>query len=149
MAANRVRRLKDVVGLLERLPASPDRDRILSEVRSRAVDVDTGVAPRAMLPLREPTPALVGPSLSTRNRASSITPTAPALPAPAVELAGSASAAGVRKTWSRRSGRMSGCRSRTRRCLTLGRRATEPFLRGRSVCARSLGRSRNAGRAAL
>jgi hypothetical protein len=94
MAAKRVRRLKDLVDLLERLPASPDRDRILSEVRSRAVDVDTGVTPRAMLPLREPTPALVRPRLSTRTRASRITPTAPAPPAPAVELARSASPAG-------------------------------------------------------
>jgi hypothetical protein len=56
MAAERVKRLKDLVEKLERLPPSPDRDRMLSEVRSRAVDVDTGVTPRAMLPLREPTP---------------------------------------------------------------------------------------------
>jgi hypothetical protein len=56
MAAERVKRLKDLVDRLERLPPSPDRDRMLSEVRSRAVDLDTGVTPRAMLPLREPTP---------------------------------------------------------------------------------------------
>jgi hypothetical protein len=52
----RLKRLRDLVDRLERLPASPDRDRVLAEVRSRAVDLDTGVTPRAMLPLREPTP---------------------------------------------------------------------------------------------
>jgi hypothetical protein len=57
----RLKRLKDLVGQLERLPASPDRDRILAEVRSRAVDVDTGVTPRAMLPVREPTPPPLAP----------------------------------------------------------------------------------------
>jgi hypothetical protein len=56
MVTTRVKRLKDLVERLEQLPASPDRDRILSEVRSRAVDVDTGVTPRAMLPVREPIP---------------------------------------------------------------------------------------------
>ena len=56
MAVERVKRLKDLVDQLERLPASADRDRVLAEVRSRAVDLDTGVTPRAMLPLREPTP---------------------------------------------------------------------------------------------
>ena len=56
VAVERLQRLKDLVDQLERLPASPDRDRVLAEVRSRAVDVDTGVTPRAMLPVREPTP---------------------------------------------------------------------------------------------
>jgi hypothetical protein len=56
MAVERLQRLRDLVEQLERLPASPDRDRILAEVRSRAVDVDTGVTPRAMLPVREPVP---------------------------------------------------------------------------------------------
>jgi hypothetical protein len=57
MAAERVKRLKDLVEMVMRMPESPERDRLLSEVRSRAVDVDTGVTPRAMLPLSEPTPA--------------------------------------------------------------------------------------------
>jgi hypothetical protein len=58
MAAERVKRLKDLIDTVMRLPESPDRDRLLSEIRSRAVDVDTGVAPRAMLPpLFEPTQA--------------------------------------------------------------------------------------------
>ncbi len=36
---------------LERLPASAERDRMLNEVRARVVDVDTGVTPRAILPV--------------------------------------------------------------------------------------------------
>ena len=52
----RIKRLNDMVERIERLPASEVRDRLLREVRSRAVDVDTGVTPRAMLPLREPAP---------------------------------------------------------------------------------------------
>jgi hypothetical protein len=81
MAAKRVKRLKDLVDLLERLPSSPDRDRVLSEVRSRAVDLDTGVTPRAMLPVREPAPPPVLPKLPKRDRASIITRTVlPVLP---------------------------------------------------------------------
>jgi hypothetical protein len=48
---NRLERLKDLVGRLEQLPASDERDRVLGEVRARAVDLDTGVTPRAMLPV--------------------------------------------------------------------------------------------------
>jgi hypothetical protein len=95
MAAKRVKRLKDLVDLLERLPASPDRDRVLSEVRSRAVDLDTGVTPRAMLPVREPAPPPVLPK--PPKRASSITRPAPLPSAPAVEFAHSPSALGLSK----------------------------------------------------
>jgi hypothetical protein len=59
MTAERVKRLKDLVEMVMGLPESPERDRLLSEVRSRAVDLDTGVTPRAMLPVREPAPAPV------------------------------------------------------------------------------------------
>ena len=91
MAVERLQRLKDLVDQLERLPASPDRDRVLAEVRSRAVDVDTGVTPRAMLPVREPTPPPVAPKpRPERYRPSAITrrpsparPIQPARPAPA------------------------------------------------------------------
>src|SRR3954451_19369808 len=91
MIAEPLRRLKDLVDQLERLPASPDRDRMLTEVRSRVVDVDTGVTPRAMLPLREPTP----PPLACKPRPERYRPRAvtrtpsrprpfqPARPAPA------------------------------------------------------------------
>ena len=70
MAAQRIKRLKDLVDMLERLPPSPDRDRVLSEVRSRAVDLDTGVTPRAMLPVREPSPPPVTPKLPVDERLS-------------------------------------------------------------------------------
>lgn len=82
MAAQRIKRLKDLVDQLERLPASPDRDRVLSEVRSRAVDLDTGVTPRAMLPVREPSPPVL-PKLPKRDRVRSITRMAPPSPASA------------------------------------------------------------------
>ena len=51
-------RLKQLLTRLEQLPVSVQRDRMLSEVRSRAVDLDTGVAPRAMLPVDAP---ILGP----------------------------------------------------------------------------------------
>jgi hypothetical protein len=93
--ARRVKRLRELIAQLELLPVSPDRDRLLSEFRSRAVDVDTGVTPRAMLPLREPEPA---PALDerppTRGRSRSVPRLAPPPPAPAVELAPPAAAAG-------------------------------------------------------
>ena len=54
--AGRVKRLRDLIAEIELLPVSPERDRLLSEFRSRAVDVDTGVAPRAMLPMAESAP---------------------------------------------------------------------------------------------
>jgi hypothetical protein len=92
----RVKRLREMVDQIERLPVSPDRDRLPSEVRSRAVDVDTGVTPRAMLPLREPEPAPVPPRPPKRERSTSITRMAPPPPAPAVEFARSASAASSR-----------------------------------------------------
>jgi hypothetical protein len=97
MVAKRVERLKDLVERLERLPASPDRDRVLSEVRSRAVDLDTGVTPRAMLPVREPARPPVLPKPPKRDRASSITRTKPPRPAPVVELVPSPVALGRSK----------------------------------------------------
>jgi hypothetical protein len=88
MAADRVKRLKDLIDVVMRLPESPERDRLLSEVRSRAVDLDTGVTPRAMLPLQEPALA-PAPRLPKRRavmppappRAASLSPSRPA-PAP-------------------------------------------------------------------
>jgi hypothetical protein len=47
----RLQRLRDLLAQLERLPASADRERMLREVRGRLVDVDTGVTPRAMMPI--------------------------------------------------------------------------------------------------
>ena len=91
----RVKRLRDLVAQIELLPDSPDRERLLSEFRSRVVDVDTGVTPRAMLPLRESAPVLRRPP--ERDRSPSITRMAPPPPAPAVELARPASVAGRSK----------------------------------------------------
>jgi hypothetical protein len=60
VTGRRVKRLRDLVAQIELLPVSPDRDRLLSEFRSRAVDVDTGVTPRAIPPARAP--AAAGPA---------------------------------------------------------------------------------------
>ena len=80
MAVERLKRLKELVDQLEQLPASPDRDRVLAEVRSRAVDVDTGVTPRAMLPVREPTPPPRRRHPSARPERFRPRPTTPARP---------------------------------------------------------------------
>ena len=66
----RVDRLKDMVDRIERLPPSAERDRLLSEIRSRAVDLETGETPRAMLPMREPATAPAVTRLSKRAGAS-------------------------------------------------------------------------------
>ena len=96
----RVQRLRDMVDQIERLPESPERDRLLSEVRSRAVDVDTGVSPRAMLPLREPPlpPLPVLPRPAKRDKARIIRRVVPRTPAPAVESARRRFAAGPSMT---------------------------------------------------
>src|SRR3954471_13816699 len=48
---DRLAQLRVLLERLEGMPASPDRDWMLAEVRSRAVDIDTGIAPRPMRPL--------------------------------------------------------------------------------------------------
>ena len=58
-SGNRVKRLRELVDQLERLPESPERDRMLREVRARVVDVDTGAVPRPVLPVD---PDLMPPS---------------------------------------------------------------------------------------
>ena len=83
MAADRVKRLKDLIDVVMRLPESPDRDRLLSEVRSRAVDLDTGVTPRAMLPLREPAPVPVPVAPRLPKRRAVMPPAPPRIPSPA------------------------------------------------------------------
>ena len=83
----RVLRLRAMADQIERLPASPDRDRLLSEVRSRAVDVDTGMMPRALLPLREPAPEPEPVSRpAKRERAKVIRRVTPRTPAPSPEM---------------------------------------------------------------
>jgi hypothetical protein len=48
---DRLEQLRALLGRLERMPASVERDWMLGEVRARAVDVETGVKPAAMRPL--------------------------------------------------------------------------------------------------
>jgi hypothetical protein len=62
----RLKRLRDLVAHVEQMPPSPERDRVLQEIRSRAVDVDTGVSPRAMLPV-EPAPPISEPRQFVRR----------------------------------------------------------------------------------
>jgi hypothetical protein len=66
--------LKRLLARLEQLPVSPERDRMLSEVRSRAVDLDTGVEPRAMLTVDAP---ILGPRRRPNNRRPPTLPIAP------------------------------------------------------------------------
>ena len=87
MATGRVKRLNDMVDRIERLPASEVRDRLLSEVRSRAVDVDTGVTPRAMLPLHEPARPPMLRRSPKRDSTEIVSRAAPRPPTPAVEPA--------------------------------------------------------------
>jgi hypothetical protein len=92
----RVKRLREMVAQLERLPESPDRDRLLSEVRSRAVDVDTGVTPDPIRAIRDPEPAPAAPRPPKRARQAGTTPPPSAPPSPAAEFARSVSAPGGR-----------------------------------------------------
>jgi hypothetical protein len=56
---NRLAQLHVLLDRLGQLPASEERDRMLREVRARAVDVDTGVRPAPMRPyVREPAVAV-------------------------------------------------------------------------------------------
>jgi hypothetical protein len=48
---HRLKQLRVLMDRLERMPASPNRDRMLREVRARAVDVETGVRPAPIRPL--------------------------------------------------------------------------------------------------
>ena len=81
MDTTRIKRLKDLIDQLEQLPPSADRERVLAEVRSRAVDLDTGFAPRAMLPLREPLPPVPSPQRRPTAPAAGPPPPRPSAPA--------------------------------------------------------------------
>jgi len=85
--ARRVERLRALAAQVELLPASPARDRMLSEFRSRAVDIDTGVAPRAILPLHDFAPPLVPDRPPRRDRPRRVAQIAPPTPAPPAESA--------------------------------------------------------------
>ena len=62
---HRLRRLRELLARIEQLPASSERERMLAEVRARVVDVDTGVTPRAMLPV-DTVPTLPATDLDRR-----------------------------------------------------------------------------------
>jgi hypothetical protein len=77
MSDDRLQRLRDLVARLEQLPGSAERDRVLAEVRARAVDIDTGETPRAMLPVDVAMPLpLVEPAPSA-PRAKDVAPYGP------------------------------------------------------------------------
>lgn len=67
----RLKRLRDLIVQVEQMPPSPERDRVLQEIRARAVDVDTGVSPRAMLPV-EPAPQISQPRQVLRRAATAV-----------------------------------------------------------------------------
>lgn len=96
----RLRRLRELLDQIERLPASHESERMLREVRARIVDVDTGVAPREMLPVDpDPTTAIVSapPTAHTPKVIASPPPVrrkpVPEAPAEVVSPAGDGSAA--------------------------------------------------------
>ena len=82
VAGHRLKRLREMVEQIERLPVSPERDRLLNEVRSRAVDVDTGETPRALLPLREPVAPWAPKPVRTRPPKRDLAASLMRLPAP-------------------------------------------------------------------
>jgi hypothetical protein len=64
---HRLKRLRDLLGQLQRLPVSAERERMIREVRARIVDVDTGVPPSALLQVfPDSTPAPAPRSRTTR-----------------------------------------------------------------------------------
>jgi hypothetical protein len=76
---DRLAQLRALLNRLERMPASPDRDHMLAEVRSRAVDLDTGIAPRPMRPLESASMTLEPEAVAPKPAAK----TAPPAPVPA------------------------------------------------------------------
>jgi hypothetical protein len=75
---DRLAQLRVLVERLEGMPASPDRDWMLAEVRSRAVDIDTGTAPRPMRALESGT--TLEPEAVAPKRPLKVAPRAPAKP---------------------------------------------------------------------
>lgn len=73
---DRLKRLRELLDQFQRLPASPERDRMLREVRARIVDVDTGVPPSALLPLRPDSAEAPGPRSRTSRAPGMVAPRA-------------------------------------------------------------------------
>ena len=81
---DRLEQLYALIGQLEGMPASAERDWMLAEIRSRAVDVGTGVAPRALRALpRDETLDHAGPHPSPAKAAARHRPTRQAQARPA------------------------------------------------------------------
>ena len=85
----RLKRLRELLDQIERLPPSAERERMLREIRGRMVDVDTGVVPRGMLPVdaaaaaaaAEPAPRRVRrPPARERARPRAVPRPEPAMP---------------------------------------------------------------------
>ena len=83
---DRLQRLRELLARIEQLPVTAESERMLREVRARVVDVDTGMAPRALLPVdpvpmpaAEPKPPAAPPARAPKRVAA-------APPAPAVRL---------------------------------------------------------------
>ena len=72
---DRLRRLRELLDQLERLPASAERDRMLREVRGRVVDVDTGVAPRELQPVEPEEAMRAAGRLAIMRPSRAVTPT--------------------------------------------------------------------------
>jgi hypothetical protein len=54
---DRLERMRALRDRVERLPASPERDRMLSEIRARAVDIESGERTAPMRPLAPEAPS--------------------------------------------------------------------------------------------
>ena len=82
-SGHRRERLKLLLDRLSQLPDSPERDRVLWEVRSRAVDLDTGVTPRPMLRVQAP---ILGPRRQAPQRRRALLADASVQSPPSVAL---------------------------------------------------------------
>jgi hypothetical protein len=92
---HRIKRLRDLLDQLERLPPTAERDRMLREVRGRVVDVDTGVAPSALPPVESPESVLAAvareaaqPPVSRLRQPAKPDAVAPSAPGPEVAAGG-------------------------------------------------------------
>ena len=63
-----MKRLRELLQQIERLPPSAERERMLREVRGRLVDVDTGVTTRGMMPVDAESRPVVPPSPAAARR---------------------------------------------------------------------------------
>jgi len=80
---DRLEQLRVLLHRLERMPASADRDWMLSEVRRRAVDVETGETPRALrsLPREDPNVEIAPARVASREAVDTVARQSPATPA--------------------------------------------------------------------